>query len=92
MLTIQVCVGSSCFLRGSKKIIAEVKGLIAELQLEDKILLKGCFCHNKCTGGVTVMVGERLFTGVTPEDIRELFEQEIIQAVEGDTNAFNQNK
>ena len=82
MLIIQVCVGSSCFLRGSKKIIAEAGRLISELQLEDKILLKGCFCHNKCTGGVTVMIGEKLFTGVTPEDIRELFEQEILPTVE----------
>ncbi|MEG3071972.1 MAG: (2Fe-2S) ferredoxin domain-containing protein [Candidatus Syntrophopropionicum ammoniitolerans] len=64
MLIVQVCVGSSCFLRGSKKIIVETERLIAELQLEDKVLLKGCFCHDKCTGGVTVMIGEKLLPGL----------------------------
>ncbi|OQA08122.1 MAG: Respiratory-chain NADH dehydrogenase 24 Kd subunit [Firmicutes bacterium ADurb.Bin373] len=81
MLTIQVCVGSSCFLKGSKQIIAEIENLIAEFQLEDKILLKGCFCHDKCTGGVTVTVGEKLYTEIKPEDVGNIFKQEILPAV-----------
>ncbi len=88
MVTIQVCVGSSCFIRGSKKIIAEIERLTAEFQLEDKILLKGCFCHDKCTGGVTIMVGEKLFTGLTPEDVDQLFKQEILPAVRRDAKCL----
>lgn len=88
MLIIQVCVGSSCFLRGSKKIITEIERLLAEFQLGDKILLKGCFCHEKCTGGVTVTVGEKFFTGVTPQDVEELFKQEILPAIKGDTECL----
>lgn len=84
MLTIQVCVGSSCFIRGSKNVIAEIQKLLADYQLEDKVLLKGSFCHEKCTGGVTVKVGEKLFTGVCPEDIQDLFEKEILPKVKGD--------
>lgn len=88
MLTIQVCVGSSCFLRGSKNIIAEIEKLITEFQLNDKVLLKGCFCHGKCTGGVTVMVQEKLFTGVTPKDVEELFEHEILPVIKGDAECL----
>lgn len=44
MRTIQVCVGSSCFLHGSKKVIAEIDKLIFEFQLEHKVLLKGGYC------------------------------------------------
>jgi NADH:ubiquinone oxidoreductase subunit E len=84
MLTIQVCVGSSCFLRGSKTVISEMKNLISEYQLDDKVLLKGSFCHEKCTGGVTVMVGEKLFSGVCPTNIQDLFEKEILPAIKGD--------
>ncbi len=78
MLTVQVCVGSSCFLRGSKTVIAEIKKLIDEYKLDAKIILKGSFCHEKCTGGVTIMVEEKLFTGVCPDDVQELFEKEIL--------------
>lgn len=88
MFTIHVCVGSSCFLRGSKKIIAEIEKLITEFQLDDKVLLKGCFCHEKCTAGVTVMVGEKLFTGVAPKDVEVLFEQEILPVIKGDTECL----
>lgn len=84
MLTIQVCVGSSCFIRGSKNVIAEIQKLLSDFQLTDKVLLKGSFCHEKCTGGVTVMVEEKLFTGVCPEGIRDLFEKEILPKSKGD--------
>ncbi len=88
MLTIQVCVGSSCFLKGSKKVIAEIEDLIAEFQLEDKILLKGCFCHEKCTGGVTVTIGEKLYTGIKPENVVNIFKQEILPAVNEGTKCL----
>ncbi len=78
MLTVQVCVGSSCFLRGSKSVITEIKQLISQYQLDAEVILKGSFCHEKCTGGVTIMIGEKLFTGVSPEDIHVLFEKEIL--------------
>ncbi len=78
MLTVQVCVGSSCFLRGSKNVIKEIKQLISQYQLDAEVILKGSFCHEKCTGGVTIMVGEKLFTGVRPEDIHDLFEKEVL--------------
>ena len=84
MLTTQVCVGSSCFLRGSKKTIAEIEDLIAEFQMNDKVLPKDCFCHGKRTCGVTVMVGKKLFTGIATNNVEELFEQEILPVIKGD--------
>lgn len=88
MRTIQVCVGSSCFLRGSKKVIAEIDKLISEFQLEHMVLLKGGFCHERCTGGVTVRFGEKLFTGIGPKDIEELFEKEILPAIKEAPECF----
>ena len=84
MFTIQVCVGSSCFLRGSKIVIAEIQKLISEFQLDAKVLLKGSFCREKCTGGVTVMFGEKLFTGIGPKDIEDLFIKEILPSAKED--------
>ncbi len=84
MLTIQVCVGSSCFLRGSKNVISEIKQLIDRYQLDGKVILKGSFCHEKCTGGVTLMIGEKLFTGVCAKDVQALFEKEILPVTKGD--------
>jgi NADH:ubiquinone oxidoreductase subunit E len=83
MLVIQVCVGSSCFLRGSKNVIAEIESLIAHYKLDDIVTLKGNFCFERCSDGVTIMIGEKLFTRVTSENIVELFENEVFSAIYG---------
>lgn len=83
MLVIQVCVGSSCFLRGSKNVIAEIESLIAHYQLDDIVTLKGNFCLERCSDGVTVKIGEKTFTKVTGESIVDLFENEVFSAIYG---------
>lgn len=85
MITIQVCVGSSCFLRGAMNVISEIKQLITEHQLDDKIVLKGNFCLERCTDGVTVMVEEKLFTGIKCDDVPALFDREVLLGIRGDS-------
>ncbi len=80
MITIQVCVGSSCFLRGSKSVITEIKQLINQHQLQDQVILKGNFCLERCSKGVTVKCGEKIFSGIATKDVRDLFEKEILPA------------
>lgn len=50
-MNIFVCVGSSCHLRGSAKIVELIKDAVKENNLEDKIKLSGAFCLGKCTEG-----------------------------------------
>ncbi len=83
MLVIQVCVGSSCFLRGSKNVIAEIENLIAHYRLDDIVTLKGIFCLERCSDGVTVMIGKKTYTNITCENIVELFENEVFSALYG---------
>ncbi len=83
MLVIQVCVGSSCFLRGSKKVIAEIENLIDHYRLDDVVTLKGIFCLECCSDGVTVMIGKKVFTKVTKENVVGLFENEVFTALYG---------
>lgn len=83
MLVIQVCVGNSCFLRGSKNVITEIKNLIEHYQLDDIVTLKGKFCFERCSDGVNIMIGEKIFTRVTSENIIELFENEVFPAING---------
>ena len=43
-MTITICIGSSCHLKGSRTIIQKLEELITERQLNDKIELNGSFC------------------------------------------------
>ena len=84
MIIIQVCVGSSCFLRGSKKIIAEIENLIKHYMLQDMVVLKGHFCMERCNEGSTVMIGDKVFSGVSPDNVNQLFEKEVFGLLYGE--------
>ena len=43
-MIVQICVGSSCHLKGSERIVELFQSAIAEHKLEDDITLAGSFC------------------------------------------------
>ena len=79
-MTIQICVGSSCHLKGSEQVVHLFQKAIEERNLADKITLAGSFCIGRCNReGVTVQVDDEIITGVTPETFDRFFEKEILQ-------------
>jgi NADH:ubiquinone oxidoreductase subunit E len=73
MHLIEVCVGSSCHLKGSYDVIMEFKRLIADYALEAEVELKGCFCLGECKEGVSVRVDDVIFTSITKDNARAFF-------------------
>ena len=80
MLKITVCIGSSCHIKGSRKVVEQLQRLIAEHNLGDKVELGGTFCMGQCQLGVCVTVDES-FHSVTPENVGEFFAKEILAKV-----------
>jgi NADH:ubiquinone oxidoreductase subunit E len=80
MIEVEVCVGSSCFLRGSQEVVKTFQQLIEE-KCPGQAVLKGSFCMGQCTSGVTVRIQGRQFSCVTPQDVPELFEKHILPNV-----------
>lgn len=78
MVTITVCVGSSCFKRGADEVVDALKRLIEDNKLEAQVELKGSFCMDRCTEGTTVQIGDRVFSGVFARDIPHLFHNEVL--------------
>ena len=79
-MNIQICVGSSCHLKGSEQVVELFQKAIEERDLADKITLAGSFCIRRCNReGVTVQVDDEIITGVKPETFDRFFETEILQ-------------
>lgn len=79
-MMIQICVGSSCHLKGSEQVVSLFQKAIEERHLEDKITLAGSFCVGRCNReGVTVQVDDEIITGVTPATFDQFFQTEILQ-------------
>ena len=79
-MVVQVCVGSSCHLKGSPEIVELLQNAIDENNLGDEITLVGSFCIGKCNRiGVTVQVDDDIHTGITRENFKEFFREQIVQ-------------
>ena len=83
MLIIQVCVGSSCHLKGSQEIVELLQKSIEEYHIEDDVVLTGSFCIGKCNRvGVTIQINDDVHVGVTVENFSEFFKNHILTLVE----------
>ncbi len=83
MIFVEVCVGSSCHLKGAPEIVEQLQRRIAEEKLEDDIILSGSFCTGRCNRvGVTITVGDDVYTGITPETFSDFWRDTIIPALE----------
>lgn len=85
MILIQVCVGSSCYLKGSSELVDMLNQKIEENGLQDKISLSGSFCMGKCNRvGVTIAVDEEVFVAITKENFNEFWNDKVMTAVNAD--------
>ncbi len=76
-MKITVCIGSSCHIKGSRKVVEALQNLITEHGLAEKVQLGGTFCLGRCQEGVCVMVDDA-FHSVTPETVESFFASEVL--------------
>lgn len=82
-MIVQVCIGSSCHIKGSHDIVELLKAAIEKNNLQDEITLAGSFCIGKCNRvGVTVQVNDEVYTGVTKENFNEFFNDKILSELQ----------
>ncbi|MGN0173810.1 MAG: (2Fe-2S) ferredoxin domain-containing protein [Acutalibacteraceae bacterium] len=76
-MKVTVCIGSSCHLKGSRQVVEQLKNLISENHLEDKVNLAGTFCMGNCKNGVCVTIDDKDYS-LSPDNTKEFFEKEIV--------------
>ena len=82
MMIVQICIGSSCHLKGSPQIVEFLRRDIEKYHLEDEVALTGNLCIGKCNrDGVTVQVDDDIFTGISSENYAEFFVANILGRV-----------
>lgn len=80
-MVVDVCVGSSCHLKGSYDVIQKLQKLIAENNLEDKVTLKASFCLGNCSNGVSMRIDGEVVSNANPENIEDIFKEQILMKV-----------
>ena len=75
MIEINVCIGSACHLKGAYNVITNLKKLIEEKELEDKIEVKAAFCLGECTKGVSVKINDEQIVSVSEGEVDKFYER-----------------
>ena len=85
MLVVQICVGSSCHLKGSQEIVELMQKAVEEYNLDGDVVLVGSFCVGKCNReGVTVQINDDIHVGITPQNFKEFFKKNILDVIESE--------
>ena len=81
-MTVAVCMGSSCHVKGSKPIVELLKEKIKENGLEDKVNLTGTICLGQCSsGGVNMKIDDEIVTGITRENFDSFFAEKVLAKI-----------
>jgi NADH-quinone oxidoreductase subunit G len=76
-IVVRVCVGTSCFLRGSQATLTALLRDIAARGLEDDVDVRASFCFENCAGGPSVSVGGKLISAATLQRVRDELERAL---------------
>lgn len=84
-MIIQICVGSSCHIKGSADIVELLQKAVQDYHLEGDVTLAGSFCTGQCNRvGVTVQVDDDVYPGVTRGGFQEFFHDKILLKLRGE--------
>ena len=73
-MTIEICIGSSCHIKGAYDVVENLKRLIKEHSLESKIELKACFCMGHCGDGVSLRIDNKELVWIKPDNCDQFFQ------------------
>ena len=79
-MDICVCIGSSCHVKGSYGVKVRLEELVEQYRLQNNVKIKAAFCLGNCKDDVTIKIGEKIITGVSKDNIDEIFHTYVINS------------
>ncbi len=76
-MTITVCLGSACHVKGSHFVLEGLNSRLKPHHLEDLVPLAGTAGPPTCQPGVCVTIGDTLYS-LSPETTADFFEKEVL--------------
>ncbi len=68
-VSVKVCVGTSCFIRGSQALLSEILHRVETEGLTERVDVSATFCAEKCNKGPTVHIGDKTFTKANADTV-----------------------
>jgi NADH-quinone oxidoreductase subunit G len=76
-LEVSVCVGTSCYLKGSQDLLHKLIDHIEDNNMQEKVDVKASFCFENCDKGPTVTVGGKILNHCTLQKACDVLKNEL---------------
>ena len=83
MITVTVCVGSSCHIKGAYNLIRRLNELLNKNNLEGKVEIKGSLCMERCGEGINWQIDHYPIKSTNIEDADRTFKLRVIESIKG---------
>ena len=80
MIELQICIGSSCHLKGSYNIINIFQQLIEEYSIHDKVDLQASFCMKHCQDNVSITLDGQYYS-ISSETAKQFFKETVMAKI-----------
>lgn len=79
-VTVTVCVGSSCHIRGSRAVLKRFAEIIKTEKLDSQVVLLGSFCMERCGEKMNWKFGDEELSSSSVEEAEASLRQKLAQA------------
>lgn len=76
-IVVSICMGSSCFSRGSKTNLDVIREYLALKGVEDRVELSGSLCQGKCSEGPNLVIDGVPYPEADPASVRALLDKAL---------------
>lgn len=81
MITVTVCVGSSCHIKGAREMITRFSEFLTKEGLQDKVELKGSFCMERCGEGINWEIDGKVESSLNADEGFKTFRKRISESL-----------
>jgi len=81
-IDVSICVGTSCFLKGSQQILQRVLAEVESEDLAGKVNVQAAFCSENCDRGPTVRIGEEVIHHADPDKVVRAIRETVLQGID----------
>ena len=82
MITVTVCVGSSCHIKGARDMIARFNDFLTQEGLTDKVELTGSFCMERCGEGINWQINDEILSSPSVQEGAKTFRNRVLELLE----------
>jgi len=80
IITVELCMGSSCFARGNNITAPQVQKIITARQWTERVILKGALCQGGCKEGPNVRVNGKAYSQMDMAALLDIIEENMARS------------